>query len=190
MPRVCGVSGTTLTGEEVSVMSASKRMFHVDRTAASATHCGSKPVSGRGLRKTGIFPNLPRDFRRFRRESGQIRSLETDNQFAKARYWRAFLRLLGVVSLSVGLVGWGGSSHIERNYVLNSIIFADMRNGYTDKNTVNFSHWNTHRTRRCLASSCSGVTEESTRDFILIFFSGAKLVRQANIGISKGTSVF
>ena len=53
-----------------------------------------------------------------------------------------------------------------------------MKNGYTDKNTVNFSHWNTHRTRRCLASSCSGVTEESTRDFILIFFSGAKLVRQ------------
>jgi hypothetical protein len=114
MPRVCGVSGTTLTGEEVSVMSASKRMFHVDRTAASATHCGSKPVSGRGLRKTGIFPHLPRDFRRFRRESGQIRSLETDNQFAKARYWRAFLRLLGVVSLSVGLVGWRRSADRTR----------------------------------------------------------------------------
>ena len=105
MPRVCGVSGTTLAGEAVSVMSASKRMFHVDRTAAAATQYGSKPVSGRGLRKTGIFRHLPRDFRRFRRESGQIRSLETDNQFAKARYWRAFIRLLGVVSLSVGLVG-------------------------------------------------------------------------------------
>jgi hypothetical protein len=105
-----GVSGTTLAGEAVSVMSASKRMFHVDRTAASATQCGSKPVSGRGLRKTGIFRRLPRDFRRFRRESGQIRSLETDNQFAKARYWRAFIRLLGVVSLSVGLVGWRRSA--------------------------------------------------------------------------------
>ena len=106
MPRVCGVSGTTLAGKAVSVMSASKRMFHVDRTAAAATQYGSKPVSGRGLRKTGIFRRLPRDFRRFRRESGQIRSLETDNQFAKARYWRAFLRLLRVESPGAGLVGW------------------------------------------------------------------------------------
>src|ERR1700694_1940184 len=76
------------------------------RIAKSARQCGSKPVSGRGLPKTGIFRHAPRDFRRFRRESGQIRSLETDSQFAKARCWRAFLRLLGVVSLSAGLVGW------------------------------------------------------------------------------------
>src|ERR1700720_2847047 len=57
MPRVCGVSGTTLAGEAVSVMSASKRMFRVDRAAASATQCGSKPVAVSGKREySGICP--------------------------------------------------------------------------------------------------------------------------------------
>jgi hypothetical protein len=60
------------------------------KAAASGTECRSNAVSGRGLPKTGIFRHAPRDFRRFRRESGQIRSLETDNQFAKARCWRHF----------------------------------------------------------------------------------------------------
>ena len=77
-------------------------------TAASATQCGSKPVSGPGLPKTGIFRRVDGDFRRSRPESGQIRSPETDSQFAKARHWRAFLRLQGVVSLTAGLPGWGG----------------------------------------------------------------------------------
>jgi hypothetical protein len=79
-------------------------------TATPTTQCGSKPVSGRGLPKTGIFRHVAGDFRRFRPESGQIRSLETDCQFAKARYWRAFLWVLGVVSLSGGLVGWRRSA--------------------------------------------------------------------------------
>jgi hypothetical protein len=74
-------------------------------TAAAAMQCGSKPVSGRGLPKTGIFPHVAGDYRRFRFRRGQIRSLETHSQFAKARYWRAFLRLLGVVSPSAGLAG-------------------------------------------------------------------------------------
>jgi hypothetical protein len=59
-----------------------------------------EPVSNRGLPKAGG------DFRRLPRETGQIWSLETDSRFAKARYSRAFLQLLGVVSPSSGLAGW------------------------------------------------------------------------------------
>jgi hypothetical protein len=40
--------------------------------------------------------------------SGQIRSLETGRQFAKARHWRAFLAFPEVKSLWAGLPGWGG----------------------------------------------------------------------------------
>jgi hypothetical protein len=48
------------------------------------------------------------DYRLFRAGSGQIRSLETDRQFAKARHWRPFLPVSGTFSLSAGLPGWGG----------------------------------------------------------------------------------
>ena len=77
-------------------------------TASSAKQCRSNPVSGRGLPKTGIFQISAGDYRRFRSRSGQFGSPETDSQFAKARHWRAFLRLLRVKSPGVGLVGWGG----------------------------------------------------------------------------------
>ncbi len=46
------------------------------------------------------------DYRLFRAGSGQIRSLETDRQFAKARHWRPFLPVSGTFSLSAGLLGW------------------------------------------------------------------------------------
>ena len=77
-------------------------------TASSATQCKSNPVSGRGLPKTGIFQISVGDYWLFRSENAQNRSPETDGQFAKARHWRAFVRVSGTVSPSAGLVGWGG----------------------------------------------------------------------------------
>jgi hypothetical protein len=76
--------------------------------AATATQSRSNPVSGRCLPKTGIFQISAGDYRRFRSRSGQFGSTETDSQFAKARHWRAFLRLQRVKSPGAGLPGWGG----------------------------------------------------------------------------------
>jgi hypothetical protein len=84
-------------------------------TASSATQCRSNPVFGRRLPKTGIFQISGGDCRLILRESGQIWSPETDGGFVKARHWRAFPALLGAKSPGVGVPGWGGSSHIERN---------------------------------------------------------------------------
>ncbi len=83
-------------------------------TAGSATQCGSNPVSGWSLPKMGIFQISAGDYRRFRPASGQIWSLETDRQFAKAQHWRAFLGLLRVESLGAGLVGWRRSADRTR----------------------------------------------------------------------------
>src|ERR1700686_2467372 len=69
------------------------------KTAASATQCRSDPVSGRHLPETGIFQISAGDYRRFPPRSGQIWSLETVRQFAKAPHWRAFLALLRTKSL-------------------------------------------------------------------------------------------
>jgi len=75
------------------------------------TQCRSNPVSGRSLPKTGVFSKYPPEtIGLFRLENGQNRSLETSGQFAKARHWRAFLRVSGIFSLSVELVGLGGRS--------------------------------------------------------------------------------
>jgi hypothetical protein len=84
----------------------------------AATQCRSNPVSGRGLLKTGIFQILARDYRLFRAGSGQIRSPETGCQFAKARHWRAFLRLLRVKSPGAGLVGWRSSADRARLHAI------------------------------------------------------------------------
>src|ERR1700680_4188524 len=84
------------------------------KTAASATQCRSNPVSGRGLPKTGIFQISAGDYRRFRSRSGQFRSPETDSQFAKARHWRAFLRLQRVKSPGAGMAGWRRSADRTR----------------------------------------------------------------------------
>jgi hypothetical protein len=46
------------------------------------------------------------DYWLFRSENAQNRSPETGGQFAKARHWRAFLRVSGTVSPSAGLPGW------------------------------------------------------------------------------------
>jgi hypothetical protein len=53
----------------------------------------------------GIFQISAGDYRLIRAGSGQIRSPETNRQFA-ARHWRAFLGLLRVESPGAGLVGW------------------------------------------------------------------------------------
>jgi hypothetical protein len=92
--------------EPVSVTYPSARPTARSGRAASATQCRSNPVSYRGLPKTGIFQISTGDYRRFRSRNGQFRRPETDNQFAKARHWRAFLRLLGVKSPSTALPGW------------------------------------------------------------------------------------
>ncbi len=72
------------------------------------TQSRSNPVSGRGLPKTGTFQISAGDYRRFRSRSAQFRSPETDSQFAKARHWRAFLRVQRAKSPGAGMVGWGG----------------------------------------------------------------------------------
>jgi hypothetical protein len=77
-------------------------------TVASATQCGSNPVSGRRLLKTGIFRISAGDYLLFPAGIGQIRDLETVRRIAKARHWRPFLALLRVKSPVAGLVGWGG----------------------------------------------------------------------------------
>src|SRR3954464_10452797 len=51
---------------------------------------------------------MARDFRRFRSARPQIGSLETVYRIAKARRWRAFLRLVEVQLGTGGLPGWGG----------------------------------------------------------------------------------
>jgi pimeloyl-ACP methyl ester carboxylesterase len=79
-------------------------------TARSATQCGSNLVSSRCLLKTGIFQIFAGDYRRFRSGSGQIRSPETNRQFAKARYWRACLALPRIESPGAALPGWRRSA--------------------------------------------------------------------------------
>jgi hypothetical protein len=54
------------------------------------------------------------DYQPFCSGTAQIRSLETDRQFAKARHWRASLRVLGTFSLSAGVVGWRRSADRTR----------------------------------------------------------------------------
>jgi hypothetical protein len=46
------------------------------------------------------------DYRPFRPENAQSRSLETGVEFAKARHWRAFLRVSAALSLSARLPGY------------------------------------------------------------------------------------
>ena len=72
------------------------------------------PVSCRRLPETGIFQIFAGDYRPFLPGTGQIRSLETDHQFAKARHWRAFLGFMWVESLSAGLAGWRRSADRTR----------------------------------------------------------------------------
>ena len=83
------------------------RRLMLNCTAPPARQCRSNPVSSRRLPETGIFQISAGDYRRFLPGSGQIWSLETDRNFAKARHWRAFLVLLRAKSLGAGLVGWG-----------------------------------------------------------------------------------
>jgi hypothetical protein len=79
-----------------------------EATTNPTTQCRSNPVSSRGLQKTGIFQIFAGDYRRFIPGSGQIWSPETNDQLAKARCRRAFLRLPRTASLKAGLPGWGG----------------------------------------------------------------------------------
>jgi hypothetical protein len=94
-------------------------------TASSATQCRSNPVSGRGLPKTGIFQISAGDYWRFRSRSGQFGSPETDSQFAKARYWWAFLRLQRVKSPGAGLPGWRRSADRTRLHA-NSLLTGNF----------------------------------------------------------------
>jgi len=47
------------------------------------------------------------DYRLFRSENAENRSLKTGGQFAKARHWRAFLRASWPFYLDAVLAGWG-----------------------------------------------------------------------------------
>ena len=103
-----------VNGSVAWAFAISRRQGRRNCSAGSATPCRSNPVSGRSLRKTGMFQILARDYRLFRAGKGQIRYLETDNQFAKARQWRAFLRFLRVKSPGAGMAGWRRSADHTR----------------------------------------------------------------------------
>ena len=83
-------------------------------SVGSGTQWRSNPVSGRSLPKTGIFQMSAGDYRLSRPENGENRSLETSGQVAKARHWRAFVRVSGIFSLRAGLVGWRRSADRAR----------------------------------------------------------------------------
>jgi hypothetical protein len=61
------------------------------------------------------------DYRLFRSENAEKRSLETGGQFAKARHWRAFLRASWPFYLDAVLAGWRRSADrtsLRRNSLL------------------------------------------------------------------------
>jgi hypothetical protein len=69
------------------------------------------------------------DYRRFRSRSAQFRSPETDSQFAKARHWRAFLRVHRVKSPGARLVGWRRSADRTRLHV-NSLLTGNFTGNF------------------------------------------------------------
>src|SRR4029077_17225762 len=69
------------------------RFVRCQRKIPTACSGGSNPVSGRSLRKTGIFADSAGDFWAFGHAKQRNESVETERESAKARYWRAFLRL-------------------------------------------------------------------------------------------------
>ena len=115
------------------------------RMAPPATQSRSNPVSGRCLQKTGIFQISTGNYRRIRSRRGQFRRPETDNQLAKARHWRAFLRLPRVKSTGAGLAGWGGRirtftfpfSKGYRTTVMARLLHRGLRNTRLN----NFGNW-------------------------------------------------
>jgi hypothetical protein len=91
-----------------------------------------KLVSGRGLLKTGIFQISAGDYRLFRSENAENRSLEIGRESAKARHWWAFLRVSVTFSLSAGLAGWRRSADRTRLQA-NSLLTGNF--------TGNFAFW-------------------------------------------------
>jgi hypothetical protein len=90
--------------------------------------------------KTGVFQMSAGDYRLFRSENAQNRSPETGGQFAKARHWRAFLRVSGtdqmpldatVVRLAASVVGpplfsaWILQCTAQCGYGAQLLFFAD-----------------------------------------------------------------
>ena len=96
-----------------------------NNTTAPAPQSRSNAVSGRCLPKTGIFQISAGDYRLIRARSGQIRSLETGRQFAKARHWQAFLVFPVVKSLWAGLPGWRPSADRTRLHA-NSLLSGNL----------------------------------------------------------------
>src|ERR1700682_2150068 len=73
------------------------------RTATSASHCRSNPVSHASLLKTGIFQTFAGDFWQFRLRVGRIWSLETDREFAKNPQLAGVLRMVESKSTAMRL---------------------------------------------------------------------------------------
>ena len=85
-----------------------RRRRSISETASHTTQCRSRPVSGSGLPKTGIFPMWAGDYRLFRAQIVQIASIETESQFTQSRNWRALIGIIDPHSLVERLPGWGG----------------------------------------------------------------------------------
>jgi hypothetical protein len=114
---------------ELSIL-CSSRWIGASRTAQPAPQSRSNPVSGRCLQKTGIFQISAGDYRLIRAGSGQIRSLETGRQFAKARHWRAFLAFPVAKSLRARLPGWRRSADRTRLHA-SSLLTGNFTGNFT-----------------------------------------------------------
>src|ERR1700693_1904154 len=109
--RSCGRSQTLLYNGARTHLSLEKDA-PVSRAVERAGQILCRPILG------GLHHQYGRIYDRhnqlFRFENAQNRSLETSGQFAKARHWRAFLRVSRAFSPSVGLPGWRRSADRTR----------------------------------------------------------------------------
>jgi hypothetical protein len=80
--------------------------------------------------KNGNISTTRGDYRLFRFENAQNRSLETSGQFAKARHWRAFLRAPETFSESAALRGWR-SSRIRTRLHPNSLLTGNLTGNFS-----------------------------------------------------------
>src|SRR5258708_339858 len=85
LPHPCGSAGSRF-----SLGGGPRRRIWPVPLQARPRSADQTPVAGPRLPKMGIFGCPAGAFRRFRPERVEIGGVETKDQFAKARHWRAF----------------------------------------------------------------------------------------------------
>jgi hypothetical protein len=115
-------------------------------------------LMGAVSRKREYFKYLPETVGDFAPKAGQFRNPETDSQFARARYWRAFLRSLRAKS-PCPMTGWLAgdavliapvSKQIPRYQgILQGILrFWGLETGFSTKKPLRCSHFSSNSLRR------------------------------------------